>query len=141
MTGLRGNDDGRAALCDHLAEFLQDESGAVEIDFEDGLRRGLGRRNARRMDDAMNVAERARLRNKRLNRCTGRHVNCRRRHLKTRFAQRLCCSIRILLAEIGQQQVFACADTPSDGLADGTGTYNHYYFSHTFPSLFVGDVC
>jgi hypothetical protein len=74
------------------------------------------------MNDAINVAERVGLRNKRFNRCTGRHIHRRRRHLKTSFAQRLRRRVCILLAKIGQQQVFACADTPSDGLADGAGT-------------------
>jgi hypothetical protein len=37
--------------------------------------------------------------------------------------------------------MLACANTPRDGMADGTGTDNHYYFSHTFPSFFVGDAC
>ena len=141
MTGLRGNDDASTAFGDDLAEFLQHEGGAVEIDFEDGLRRGLRRRNAGGMNDAVNVAERAGLCDKRFDRSTGRHVNRRRRHFKTGFAQRLRRRVGILLAQIGQQQVSPRADPPGDGLANGTGTYNDYYFSHAFPSSFVGDVC
>ena len=87
------------------------------------------------MNDAVNVAERAGLCDKRFDRRTGRHVNRRRRHLKTGFAQSLRRRVGILLAQIGQQQVLACANSPRDGLADGTGTYNHYYFSHAFPSF------
>ena len=87
------------------------------------------------MDVAVNVAERAGLCDKRFDRSTGRNVNRRRRHLKTGFAQRLRRRVGILLRKIGQEQVFARADPPCDGLADGTGTYNDDNFSHAFPSF------
>jgi hypothetical protein len=88
------------------------------------------------MNDAMNVAERTGLRDKRFDRTAGRHVDGHGRDLEPGFAQRLRRRVGIVLAPIGQQQVFARADTPRDGLADGTGTYYHDNFSHAFPSFF-----
>ncbi len=43
MTGLGGNNDASTPFGDHLAELLQDERSAVEIDLEDGLWRRLRR--------------------------------------------------------------------------------------------------
>ena len=43
VPGLAGDDDAGPAGGDDLAELLQDEGHADEVDSDDGLRRGLGR--------------------------------------------------------------------------------------------------
>jgi hypothetical protein len=89
----------------------------------------------------MNITERAGLRNKSFYGVAGRHADGHGHDLEPGFAQRLRRHVGILLAQISEQQVFARADPTRDGLADGTGTYNHDNLSHAFPSFFVGDVC
>ena len=88
------------------------------------------------MNDAMNITERRWPLRQALDRGTGRHVDCRGRHLEAGFAQRLCRRIGVFLAQIGKQNVFACADPPRNGLTDRSGADNHDNFSHDVPSVF-----
>jgi hypothetical protein len=59
--------------------------------------------------------------------------------LETRLAQGFRCRRGILLPQISQQDMFACTDTPGDGLADRSCAHEHYYSGHFLcsVSLFV----
>ena len=57
VPGLRRDDDPGAAAGDDVAELLQHERGAVQVDCEDRRRRGLAGRDAGGVDEAGDVAE------------------------------------------------------------------------------------
>ena len=59
VAGLRGDDDCGAAGGDDLAELLEHQGRAVEVDAQDQLRRCLGRRDSGGMDDAGDLTQAA----------------------------------------------------------------------------------
>ncbi len=103
MPGLRRDHDARASLRDHLAEFFQHERDAVEIHFEDRLRRGLGRRNASGVNEPVNIADRNGLFDESVERGAGGNFDRRRCGVESGFAQRLRGRRGVLRAQIGDQ--------------------------------------
>ena len=75
VSGLRRDDDAGAAARDDIAELLEHERGAIQIDGEDRCRRGLRRRNTRSVDHAGYVAKRGGLLHERADRLARRHVD------------------------------------------------------------------
>ena len=139
MPGLRRDDDARAAARDDVAELFEHERGAIQIDLEDRRRRRLRGRDAGRMDEAGDVAERGgcldehgptRARRRRRSRCSPRS----RHRLGPSPPRRRC------PAHVGQQDMLACADPARDRLADRSGSdddndVGHSAFSFTFSEL------
>src|SRR5271165_4857892 len=89
------------------------------------------------MNDAMNITERAGLCDKGLDQGTRRHIDSRGRHPEAGFAQSLCRRIGVFLAQIGKQNVLACADPPRNSLTDRSGADNYDNLCHDVSFWFV----
>ena len=61
MPGLRRNHDARTAGRDDVAEFLEHQRRAVQINLENGLRGGLARGHAGGMDETADLTDASRL--------------------------------------------------------------------------------
>ena len=75
----------------------------------------------------------------RVHRCTGGDVGSGSADVETGVRKYLGRSVGVLLAQVGQQDVLACADTPGDGLAYLAGSYDDDNFGHgDLPSSLSG---
>ena len=129
---LRGDDDASPAAGDDVAELLQHERRAVQIDFEDRCRRRLRRGDAGGVDQPGDVADTVAVST---SACTGLargHVDGRDAHLVPGVRQDLRRRVGVLPAQVGQQDVLARADPPRDGLTDLTRSDDDYYVSHSY---------
>ena len=132
MPGLRRDHDARAAAGDDVAELLQHERRAVQIDLEDRRRRRLRRGDAGRMDQPGDLAQpRGRL-DERMHGLARGHVDRRDAHLVSGVAQDLRRRVGVLLTQVGQQDVLAHADPPRDRLTDQPGPDDDDHISHSF---------
>ena len=86
---LRGDDDARSAARDDVAELLEHERGAIQIDLQDGGRRCLGGGDAGGMDDAGDVAERRGCLDERVDRLARGDVDDGGAHLEPGVARTL----------------------------------------------------
>jgi hypothetical protein len=68
VAGHGGDDEPGAAGSDHAAELLQHQSGAEQVDGEDGRRGRLNRRHAGGVDELGDVAQLGRLLGERVDR-------------------------------------------------------------------------
>ena len=119
MPGLRRDHNASAAAGDDIAELLQHERRAIQIDLEDRRRRGLRGGNTGGMDEAGDVADRRGRLDKRMHRLARGNIDGRGAHLDIpAFAQDFRRRIGVILAQISQQDVLAYADPPRDRLAD-----------------------
>ena len=122
VPGLGGDHDPRAARGDDVPELLQDHGGAVQVDAQDGLRRGLAGRDSRGMDEAGHRTEVARGPDEGAHRLPGSHIHHRGGGFEAGIAKHFGGGICVLGAQVGEQDVLARADPAGDGLADGAGS-------------------
>lgn len=119
---LGGDDHARPAGGDDLAELLEHDRGAVEVDRQDRRRRRLARRDARGVDDAPQLAESRGLRGEFAHRLTGGDIDRGRAHREARVGQNRGSRPRTLLPQVGEEHVAPRADPAGDGLPDRTGS-------------------
>ena len=101
------DDDAGAAASDDVAELLEHERGAIEIDREDRRRRRLCGGDACGVDDASDFAERRGGLDERVERFARGHVDGRGAHLEAGIAQDLCRRLGVFLAQVSQQHMLA----------------------------------
>lgn len=104
---LRGDNDARSVACNDVAEFLEHERGAIQIDLEDRGRRCLGGGDTGGMDDAGYVADRRGGLDERVDRCARGDIDDSGAHLEPGVAQDFCGRIDVMLAQISQQDALA----------------------------------
>ena len=121
VPGLRRDDDPRAAAGDDVAELLQHEGRAVQVNLEDRYRRRLRGGHPGGMDQSGDLAQARRRPDERLHGLTRGHVHRGRAHLVSGVPQDLGCHVGVLLPHVRQQDMLADADPARDGLADLTG--------------------
>ena len=82
------------------------------------------------MDQAGHVPDCGGCLHKRLHRRPRRHVDARGTDLETGIAQDLCRRVGGFKAQVGQQDVLACADAPGDRLTDRSGSDENDNIGH-----------
>jgi hypothetical protein len=116
-----------AAGSDHGAELLQDQGGAVQVDGEDRLRRGLHRGHAGGADHRDDVAEVGGRLRERVHGLAVGHVDPLGGDGVPGVLQRYCCGLQRGLVEVGEQYLLARAGAAGDGLADAAGADDDQY--------------
>ncbi len=117
-------------LGDDLAEGFEHERRPVQVDFQNGFRRGLRRRDACGMHQAVNVAHGARLADERLDRRAVGDIDGRRRHLEAGVAEGLGGGVRVFLAQVGKEDALARTDSSRNRLPNGAGADHHIHSCH-----------
>jgi hypothetical protein len=98
VAGLGRDNDARSTARDDLAEFLQQQRRAVEIDLQDGFDGGLRGGDARSLNEPGHLAHGGCRSRQIFNGPARRDIDGCRPHIETGVAQRLCRSVGILLA-------------------------------------------
>jgi hypothetical protein len=109
---LRCDDNARTAVFDYTAKHFEHQCGAVKINPENG---GWDGETPAKAGD---LAQSRRGLNQCTHILTRRHVDCRDGHIVARITKDFGRGVCILLPFVGEQHMFAEADTSRDGLAN-----------------------
>jgi hypothetical protein len=115
---------------DDVAELLEHERRAVQVDLQHRLGRRLRRRDSSRVDQPGDVPEACGLLDERMNGLAVGRVDRRNADVVARVAEGLGRGVGVLLAHVSQQNVLADADAPRDGLADQAGSDDDDHLAH-----------
>jgi hypothetical protein len=118
------------ALGDDLAELLQHQGCSVQVDRQNRCRWCLGGRDTSRMNQAADIPKRSSLFRQRLHGIALRHIDRSGAHREAGFVEYFGRGLRILEAQISQQNMLASADPSRDGLSDGSRSDDDNNLSH-----------
>jgi len=110
MARLRRDHHARSALCDHFAKAIEQQRGAIKVDLQDRLDRRLRGRDARRLDQVGDFAQRSCRGDQRLYQAPRGNIDVCGMGIIARIAQNLGRRLGILGMQVGQQDCLAHPD-------------------------------
>ena len=120
---------------DDPAEHLEHQGGAVEVDAQDQLWRCLGRRDSGGMDDTGHLTQAGGVFDQRLHRLPRRDVDGGGAGLEAGVLEHLGGGVRVLGAEVGDQDALSGTDSSGDGHTDRAGSDDDGDVGHDVPCL------